>query len=66
MTKKSKNMNIPKFILGILLIIPGAFMIADGIMAAFGNEIIFFDGINFKFEFIVGYALIVLGASNID
>ncbi len=59
-------MNIPKFIIGILLIIPGAFMIADGVMMMLGNNQIFFDGVNYKFEFVVGYALIILGASNID
>jgi hypothetical protein len=59
-------MNIPKFIIGVLLIIPGAFMIADGVLAMLGNTVIFFPGINYKFEFVVGYALIILGASNID
>jgi len=59
-------MNIPKFVIGILLIIPGAFMIADGVMMMLGNNQIFFNGVNYKFEFIVGYALIILGASNID
>ena len=41
-------------------------MIADGVLMALGNKAIFFEAINFKFEFIVGYALIVLGASNLD
>jgi len=59
-------MNIPKFIIGILLIIPGAFMIADSILMMLGNNAMFFTDIPFKFEFVVGYALIVLGASNID
>ena len=59
-------MNIPKFIIGILLIIPGAFMIVDSILIMFGNSAIFFVGIPYKFELVVGYALIILGASNID
>jgi len=59
-------MNIPKFIIGILLIIPGAFMIADSILMMLGNNAIFFTGIPFKFELVVGYALIILGASSID
>lgn len=59
-------MKISGFILGILLIIPGAFMIADGVMAMLGNNVIFFEGVNYKFEFVVGYALIILGASNLD
>jgi hypothetical protein len=59
-------MNIPKFVIGISLVIPGAFMIVDGVMAMLGNRVIFFEGINSQFEFIVGYALIIVGASNID
>lgn len=59
-------MNVPKFIFGLLLILPGAFMIADGVLGMRGNDVIFFHGVNLQFEFIVGYALIVLGASQID
>ncbi|MBU0646104.1 hypothetical protein KJ611_01340 [Patescibacteria group bacterium] len=59
-------MNIPKFVMAILLIIPGAFMICDSVLAWLGNEVIFFDGVNTKFELVVGFALIFLGASNMD
>ena len=59
-------MNIPRFIIGILLIIPGAFMIADGVLSMISENVIFFDDINNKFEFIVGFALIILCSSNID
>ena len=59
-------MNIPQFIIGILLVIPGAFMIVDSILVMLGQNVIFFDGVNNKFEFVVGFALIILGASNID
>jgi len=59
-------MNIPKFIIGILLIIPGAFMIADGILTRLEGNPIFFQGVNNNFETIVGFALIILGASSID
>jgi hypothetical protein len=59
-------MNVPKFIIGISLIIPGALMIADGVLAMLGNNVIFFEGVNSQFEFVVGYALIILGASHID
>lgn len=59
-------MNVPKFIIGILLIIPGAFMIADGVLTTLGESAVFFQGVNYKFEFVVGYALIILGASSID
>jgi len=58
--------NIPKFIIGILLILPGAFMIADAVLTMLGQGAIFFQITDYKFEFIVGYALIILGASNID
>jgi len=59
-------MNIPKFVIGILLILPGAFMIADGVLSMLGENAIFFQITDYKFEFVVGYALIILGASNID
>jgi hypothetical protein len=59
-------MNIPKFVIGILLILPGAFMIADGVLRMLGENAIFFQVTDYKFEFVVGYALIILGASNID
>ena len=59
-------MKIPQFIIGILFIVPGALMIADGVLAMMGNKVIFFDGINVSFESIVGFALIILGASNLD
>lgn len=41
-------------------------MIADGVLGMLGNSVIFFQGVNIQFEFIVGFALIVLGASQID
>jgi hypothetical protein len=59
-------MNIPGFIIGILLIIPGALMIADGILTMLSGNAIFFEGVNNKFEIVVGFALIILGASNVD
>ena len=59
-------MNIPKFIIGILLILPGAFMIVDGVLSMLGENAIFFQVADYKFEFVLGYALIILGASNID
>jgi hypothetical protein len=59
-------MKIPQFIIGILLIIPGALMISDGVLAMMGSKVIFFDGVNANFESIVGFALIILGASNLD
>lgn len=59
-------MDIPKFIIGILLIIPGAFMIVDRVMSMLGEKVIFFNGINSNFEMVVGFAIIILGASQID
>lgn len=41
-------------------------MICDSVLAWLGNEVIFFDGVNTKFELVVGFALIFLGASNMD
>ena len=59
-------MNIPKFVMGILLVVPGAFMVADSVLTMLGQGAIFFQVTDYKFEFIVGIALIMLGASNID
>ena len=59
-------MNILKFIIGILLIIPGAFMIADAVLSKLGASIIFFPNVNTNFEAVVGFALIILGASQTD
>lgn len=59
-------MKITAFIIGVLLIIPGAFMIVDSILSVLGKNAIFFTGIPYKFEFVVGYALVILGTSNID
>jgi len=59
-------MKIIGLVIGILLIIPGAFMITDGILAKLGNDVIFFAGTNVAFEVVVGFALIILGASQID
>ena len=59
-------MNILQFIIGILLIIPGAFMIADSVLIMLGNNAVFFSGVNPMFEMVVGFAVIILGASNID
>ena len=59
-------MNIPKFIIAILLIIPGAFMVADSILVKLGETVIFFPNVNTNFELVVGFALIVLGASQME
>ena len=59
-------MNIPKFIIGILLIIPGAFMIADGVLTMLGQGPIFFQVPDYKFEFIVGCVVVIVGASSMD
>ncbi|HUW21504.1 MAG TPA: hypothetical protein VMW41_02430 [Candidatus Bathyarchaeia archaeon] len=62
-------MNIQKIVklfIGIALIVPGAFMIADFQMVLLGKNAIFFEGVNYRFEFVVGYALIILGASIVN
>lgn len=59
-------MKFPQFIIRILLIIPGAFMIVDSVLLMLGNNAIFFSGIPQNFEFVVGFAITILGASTID
>lgn len=41
-------------------------MIADFQMVLLGKNAIFFEGVNYRFEFVVGYALIILGASIVN
>jgi len=65
-TNKFFSLNIPRFIIGVLLIVPGAFMIADAILVRLGEGVIFFSGVNTNFEGMVGFALIILSASNLD
>lgn len=58
--------NVSQLIIGCLLIIPGAFMIVDSVMSMLGQNVIFFKGIDSNFELVVGFALIILGSSQID
>lgn len=55
-----------KFVIAICLILPSSFMIADGVLMMLGSKAIFFQGLDSRFEFIVGVALIILGGSRLD
>ena len=59
-------MKIQRLITAILLIIPGALMIADAVLVKIGDGAIFFPDINANFEAVVGIALIILGSSQMD
>ncbi len=61
-----KVTEIVNLVIGILLIVPGALMVADGVLVMLGNDPTFFDVSDKMFEFIMGFALIILGASQLD
>ncbi len=58
-----KNIPIPAFIVGIILIVLGAFMIADTALVLANQSQIFFEGTNYKFEFVVGIITIMIAAN---
>jgi surface polysaccharide O-acyltransferase-like enzyme len=59
-------MNIPRFVASLIVIVLGALMIADSALVMAGQSQIFFEGVSYKFEFVVGFVVIVLAASIMD
>jgi hypothetical protein len=59
-------MNIPRFVASLIVIVLGALMIADSALEMAGNSAIFFEDVNYKFKFVVGFVVIVLAASIMD
>ena len=59
-------MDTRRLLAGLILILPGAFMIADSVLVMLGNDAIFFKVADYKFEFLVGITLLVVGASQVD
>ncbi len=47
----------------IVLIVLGALLIAEGVIGSINGTMLFFDGVNRGFEFIVGLVTIIVGAS---
>ncbi len=48
---------------GLLLIVLGALMLAEGIAGSITNSVLFFAGVNRGFEFVVGLVTVIVGAS---
>ncbi len=48
---------------GLVLIVLGALMLAEGIAGSITNSTLFFKGVNRGFEFVVGLVTLITGAS---
>ena len=67
MTMKIGNMRISGFVAGIILIVLGALMLAEGIITMLGNpSFIFIINMNRGFELVIGFATIVLAGTTMD
>ncbi len=51
------------FAVGLVVIVLGALMLADGIVGWLNDTSFLFEGVNRGFEFVVGFMGVVLGAS---
>ena len=58
--------SVPLTVAGIILIVLGALMIADSILVFTGQSQIFFEGVNYKFEFVVGLIAIFTAGNMIE
>jgi Na+/H+ antiporter NhaC len=58
--------NIGKFAAGIIVLVCGALMTAEAVTTTVTGDQLFFSGINRGFEFMIGFIVIILGASLID
>jgi len=55
------------FIAGIILVVLGALMLAEGIITLMGNPaILFVDNMNRGFELVVGLVTIIVAAATMD
>lgn len=55
--------DIGMFAGGLIVIVLGALLLAEGIAGTVSNSTIFFEGVNRGFEAIVGLISVILGAS---
>jgi len=58
-----KNIPLPGFVVSIILLVLGALMVADTALVLAKQSQIFFEGINYKFEFVVGVITIIIAAN---
>jgi hypothetical protein len=59
-------MNIFRFLGGLIAIVLGALMVADGVIEWVNNTVVFFPGVDFMFKIAIGIIVIVLAASVLD
>jgi len=55
-------MNVGRFAAGLIVIVLGALMLAEGVLGWITGTSLFYEGINHSFEFVVGFIAIVLAA----
>jgi len=59
-------MNIFRFLGGLISLVLGALMVADGVIEWVNNTVVFFPGVDFRFKVAIGIIVIVLSASVLD
>jgi len=63
---KVGGMRISGFVAGIIVLVFGALMIAEAVSSTVANTILFFEGVNRGFEFMVVFMAVVLAAYIMD
>ena len=63
---KVGGMRISGFVTGIIVLVFGALMIAEAVSSTVANTILFFEGVNRGFEFMVVFMAVVLAAYIMD
>jgi glutamate synthase domain-containing protein 3 len=67
MAIKIGNMRASGLIAGVIVVVLGALMMAEGVVVIAGNaSFMFAENMNRGFEFVVGFVAIVLGAVVMD
>ena len=67
MTIRARGMRAGGLVAGIILVVLGALMLAEGIITLMGNPpFIFIENMNRSFELIVGVVTIVVAGSTMD
>jgi len=58
--------DVPRIILGIIVLVLGALMLADGVLGITQGMTIFFKDVNPYFKFVVGFITIILGGQVLE
>ena len=67
MTIRARGMRAGGLVAGIILVVLGALMLAEGIITLMGNQaFIFIDNMNRSFELVVGLVTIIVAGSTMD